>query len=291
MMATTPTTSGNNNIQMQRRMLYVAVGCICRDIGFQGASKACLETLTEMLQAHITELTRSCRKFCEHGHRTSPDLTDVKMALAEFGLSAHGLNLYSQRVKSQVLRKPNPSKLPAEHKTLKSSLPDVNQPNYIPNYLPGYPDMQSFVRTPTLREPVQKYDVVRERIATQRKSTENSLVKFLSKTKPSDVLIFEDIDTDKFPCVEIEFEKKANYLRALNYKVEVANAVDDLLDEKSDEEDTATENEGFSSPNKTEDENESKPTLSSANSTADTVNSSEDNNPYAKPPKRVRYKR
>lgn len=267
----------------------MAVGTICRDIGFQGASKVCLETLTEILQAYISELTRSCRKYCEHGHRTTPDLTDVKMALAEIGLSAHGLKLYSQRVKSQTPRTPNQSKPPVEHKTLKSGLPNVDQPGYIPNYMPGYPDMQSFVRTPTLREPIRQYDVVRERIATQRKATENSLVKFLSKTNPADVFIFEEIDTDKFPCASITTEP-TSYMTALNYKVDVASSVDDSLDEKSDDEDggiSTTENENFSSPCKTtEDESDSfrQPT----NNTG-LVNST--NNPYSKPAKRLRYKK
>lgn len=278
-------TSTQSNKSVNRRMMYVAIGCICRDLGFQGASKACLETLTELLQAYLTELTRSCRKFCEHGHRTAPDLTDVKMALAEVGMSAHGLNLYSQRVKSQVVRNPNPSKPPVEHKTLKSGLPNVNQPSYIPNYLPSYPDMQSFVRTPTLRQPVRQYDIVRERIATQRKATENSLVKFLSKTNQADVLIFEDIDTDKFPCASITIEPQT-YQKALLYKVEKASTVEDSLDEKSDDEET-TENEELSSssPVKTEDESSATPTISTPTA------SSASDNPYCKPPKRSRYRK
>lgn len=288
-MSTTPgsVVTNSNNVSMQRRMLYMAVGTICKDTGFQGASKMCLETLTEIVQAYINELTRSCRKFCEHGHRTTPDLTDVKMALAEVGLSAHGLNLYKQRVKSQVQRAPNLSKPPVEHKTLKSGLPNVDQPSYIPNYLPGYPDMQSFVRTPTLREPIQQYDVVRERIATQRKATENSLVKFLSKTNPADVFIFEDIDADKFPCASIVTEP-TSYLKALNYKVDIASSVDDSLDEKSDDEGNSTENDAFSSsPSKmTEDEVDVKPPPTSTS----TINTNA-SNPYSKPAKRIRYKK
>lgn len=292
-MSTTPgsaTANNSNHVSVQRRMLYMAIGTICKDTGFQGASKVCLETLTEIVQAYINELTRSCRKFCEHGHRTTPDLTDVKMALAEVGLSAHGLNLYKQRVKSQVQRAPNLSKPPVEHKTLKSGLPNVDQPSYIPNYMPGYPDMQSFVRTPTLREPIQKYDVVRERIATQRKATENSLVKFLSKTNPADVFIFEDIDADKFPCASIITEP-TSYLKALNYKVDVASSVDDSLDEKSDDEGHSTENDAFSSsPSKmTEDEIDIKPPPPP--STTPAVNTHTINNPYSKPAKRIRYKK
>lgn len=273
------------NKSVNRRLMYVSVGNICRDVGFQGASKVCLETLTELLQAYITELTRSCRKFCEHGHRTTPDLTDVKMALAEVGLSAHGLNLYSQRVKSQPVKKLNPSKVLAEHKTLKSGLPNVNQPSYIPNYMPGYPDIQAFIRTPTLREPVHQYDIVRERIATQRKATENSLVKFVANTNPADVLIFDEIDTSKFPCTNTEIER-CSYLKALLYKVERGrDTTEDEQADKSDEETTESEELGMSPIKKEVVEG------SDNSQTPSTDLPPVTENPYCKPAKRVRYKR
>lgn len=269
------TKEGGSNSSAQRRLLFISVGGICKDVGFQGASKASLETLTEMLQAFLTELTRSCRKFCEHGHRTTPDFTDVKMALSEVGLSAHGLNLYSKIVKNQNFRI-LPSKQPIEHKTLKSGLPNINHPGYIPNYFPSYPDVHSFVRTPVLREPANQYEVVRERIATQKKATEESLVRFYAKTNPADVFIFEGIDSETYPLAQIATNPRP-YLQALLYSNE-NTLLGEVLTESSEDMDTEVDSPQKNLKN------------TDPNSATPSGNLQTPQNPYCKPPKKLRRK-
>lgn len=269
-------SSSSGNMNVQRRLLFISVGGICKDVGFQGASKASLETLTELLQAFLTELTQSCRKFCEHGHRTTPDFTDVKMALSEVGLSAHGLNLYSKAVKNQQFRI-QPSKPPAEHKTLNSGLPNLNHPGYIPNNFPSYPDVHSFVRTPVLREPANQYEIVRERIATQKKATEESLVRFYARTNPADVLIFEGIDTEAYPLAKVVTSPRP-YLQALLYNNERT-----LLGEVGGKSEDVEMEEEESSPLKSDETtNQNQPGPSSSSSTLS------QQNPYCKPPKKLR---
>ena len=179
-----------------RRLVQVSVATICKEAGFNNVTKSSLETLTELLQAHLTELTKSCRKFAELGQRTTPDLSDIKMALAEVGSSPYGLHLYSKRVPSKPAKKLTSVKPIPEHKTLKPSLAKPNPPSYIPNHFPDFPDTHSFVRTPTIREPINQYHIVRERIANQRQTSEESF--------ESPVQLFENIDCESYPAINIE---------------------------------------------------------------------------------------
>ena len=187
-----------------RRLVQVSVASICKETGFNNVTKSSLETLTELLQAHLTELTKSCRKFAELGQRTTPDLSDIKMALAEVGSSPYGLHLYSKRVPSKPVKKLTSVKPIPEHKTLKPSLAKPNLPSYIPNHFPDFPDTHSFVRTPTIREPINQYHIVRERIANQRQTSEESFVKFFSHSTESPVQLFENIDSESYPAINIE---------------------------------------------------------------------------------------
>merc|ERR1719402_743078 len=112
--------------------MQLAVASICKEKGFDTVSKASLETLTEILQCHLAELTNSCRKFCEHSHRTTPDLTDCAMALAEIGSSCHAVNMYCKTTTTQPPPQQQHAKPPTDHKCFKSALPKVSQPSYIP---------------------------------------------------------------------------------------------------------------------------------------------------------------
>ncbi|XP_057315250.1 transcription initiation factor TFIID subunit 8-like [Hydractinia symbiolongicarpus] len=248
-----------------RRLLQLSVASVCKDSGFQGVTKETLETLTELLQAHLTELTRSCRKFAEHGHRTTPDLTDVKMALAEVGSSAHAVHVYSNRVRSQPPKNISSVKPPVEHKTLKTSLSKVNQPSYIPSHFPEYPEVHTFVRTPAVREPINQYETVRERVAVQRENTEESLVNFLARTNPTETCIFDNIDTECFPQASVS-DSPCPYLKGLS-----ENENDEDKDHEHNDGETL---EGSQSQNTSQDSN-----------------NSNSENQYLREPKRLKIKK
>lgn len=223
-----------------RRLLSVSVASICKESGFEVVTKASLETLTEMLQAYLVELTNSCRKYCEHSHRTTPDLTDCVMALAEVGSSAHAVNIYykSNQCGSHNLQL-NHMKPPTDHKYLKTGLPKVNPPSYIPGHFVEYPEIHSFVRTPSLREPANQYELIRGRVAKQNIMTEESLIRFLSHTKPSDSLLFDEIDLELYPQVSITHERFP-FLKALlpsqkEAQTPDSNSGDDKADSSSED--------------------------------------------------------
>ncbi|XP_065662173.1 transcription initiation factor TFIID subunit 8 [Hydra vulgaris] len=196
-----------------RKLLYLSAAAICKESGFEGASDVCLETLTELLQAYLTELTRTCRCFSELSHRTTPDFTDVKMALAEVGGTLNDIHMFSKHTHNQTF-KIAPTKPVIENKTLKCGLPKITPPSYIPTYFPEYPEVYSFVHTPTIRKPPSQYQVVRERMASQRQMTEASLIKYIDRTNPSDTQIFENVDTKLYPISTVSIEPWP-YLNAL----------------------------------------------------------------------------
>jgi len=281
-------TTIHSTADPHRRLIYSAIATICKQSGFQGVTKASLETLTELMQAHLSELTRSCCKFSELDHRTTPDLTDVKMALADIGSSAYGLHIYSKRAPSQPLRTLNPQKLPLEHKALRPSLSKINQPSYIPNHFPDYPDVHSFVRTPTLREPMIQYQTVRERVANQREATEESLVKFLSHTydDSKNIGIFEHIDCLKYPSIHIPLDPYS-YLKALlpppsEKDTESNDNVATVVKVEKNSESVAT---GVKIEKSSESDSQDSSQLTQSS------NNSNNDNPYLREPKKIKSKR
>ena len=262
------------------RLLQRSVATICKEKGFDTVTKASLETLTEMLQCHLAELTHSCRKFCEHSHRTTPDLTDCAMALAEIGLSCHAVNAYCKTTVTQQAPQLSHNKPTPEHKCFKSALPKVSQPSYVPGHLVEYPEVYSFVRTPSVREPISQYETIRERVSKQNIMTEESLIKFLAHTQESEVTLFDDMHADLYPTIRIE-HKPYPYLEALlpNEK-EKENGV-----ETTSEHDVDVKSEDTSSDDITTTVSGSQSSLTSSGS----ISTSE--NLYVSKPKRMRTKK
>ena len=55
-------------------------------------------------------------------------------------------------------------------------------PSSIPDNLPEFPDSHSYIRTPTHRQPVTDYEMVREKAASQKRDVERALTRFIAKT-------------------------------------------------------------------------------------------------------------
>ena len=96
-------------------------------------------------------------------------------------------------------------------------------PSSIPDNLPEFPDSHSYIRTPTHRQPVTDYEMVREKAASQKRDVERALTRFIAKTGKIHNL-FKTDDNNLFPLISCEREVEAKmppYLNAVLFKDQV----------------------------------------------------------------------
>ena len=97
-------------------------------------------------------------------------------------------------------------------------------PSSIPDNLPEFPDSHSYIRTPTHRQPVTDYEMVREKAASQKRDVERALTRFIAKTGKIHNL-FKTDDNNLFPLISCEREvdgaKIPPYINAVLFKDQV----------------------------------------------------------------------
>nr|XP_056701000.1 transcription initiation factor TFIID subunit 8 isoform X3 [Euleptes europaea] len=154
--------------------------------------------MTEMIQSYISEIGRSAKSFCEHTARTQPTLSDIVVTLVEMGFNVENLPAYAKRSQRMVITAPPVTNQPVTPKAL---IAGQNKPHppHIPCHFPEFPDPHTYIKTPTYREPVQDYQILREKAASQRRDVERALTRFMAKTGETQSLFKDDVST--FPLI------------------------------------------------------------------------------------------
>ncbi|NP_001080509.1 transcription initiation factor TFIID subunit 8 [Xenopus laevis] len=191
-------TPADNYMLARRRTLQVVVSSLLTEAGFDSAEKAAVESLTEMLQSYLSEIGRSAKSYCEHTARTQPTLPDIVVTLIEMGFNVDSLPAYAKRSQRMVITAPPVTNNPVVPKAL-SAGDNKPHPAHIPSHFPEFPDPHTYIKTPTYREPVCDYQVLREKAASQRRDVERALTRFMAKTGETQSL-FKD-DTSTFPLI------------------------------------------------------------------------------------------
>ncbi|KAE8623453.1 hypothetical protein XENTR_v10005613 [Xenopus tropicalis] len=174
-------TPADNYMLARRRTLQVVVSSLLTEAGFESAEKAAVESLTEMLQSYLSEIGRSAKSYCEHTARTQPTLPDIVVTLIEMGFNVESLPAYAKRSQRMVITAPPVTNNPVVPKAL-SAGQNKQHPAHIPSHFPEFPDPHTYIKTPTYREPVCDYQVLREKAASQRRDVERALTRFMAKT-------------------------------------------------------------------------------------------------------------
>ncbi|XP_077401848.1 transcription initiation factor TFIID subunit 8 [Vanacampus margaritifer] len=195
----------------RRRTLQVVVSALLTECGFDCAEKAAVETLTEMMQSYITEIGRCAKSYCEHTARSVPTLSDTVVTLIEMGFNIETLPIYAKRSQRMVITAPPVTNQPMTPKALSAGQKRTHPP-HIPSHYPEFPDPHTYIKTPTFREPVSDYQVVREKAATQRRDVERALTRFMAKTSKTQSLFKDDITS--FPLIAAQ-PSAVPYLGAL----------------------------------------------------------------------------
>ncbi|XP_053562707.1 transcription initiation factor TFIID subunit 8 isoform X2 [Bombina bombina] len=204
-------TPADNYYLARRRTLQVVVSSLLTEAGFESSEKAAVETLTEMLQSYLSEIGRSAKSYCEHTARTQPTLPDIVVTLIEMGFNIDTLPAYAKRSQRMVITAPPVTNHPVTPKAL-SAGQNKPHPAHIPSHLPEFPDPHTYIKTPTCREPMVGYQVLREKAASQRRDVERALTRFMAKTGETQSL-FKD-DTSTFPLIAAR-PQSIPYLNAL----------------------------------------------------------------------------
>uniref|UniRef100_A0A8C8J989 Transcription initiation factor TFIID subunit 8 n=1 Tax=Oncorhynchus tshawytscha TaxID=74940 RepID=A0A8C8J989_ONCTS len=192
------TSSPAENYQLaRRRTLQVVVSSLLTECGFESAEKATVESLTEMIQSYISEVGRCAKAYCEHTARITPTLSDTVVTLNEMGFNVDTLPGYAKRSQRMVITAPPVTNAPVIPKALIAGQKRTH-PSHIPSHFPEFPDPHTYIKTPTFREPVSDYQVVREKAASQRRDVERALTRFMAKTGETQSLFKDDVTA--FPC-------------------------------------------------------------------------------------------
>ncbi|KAK2113710.1 transcription initiation factor TFIID subunit 8 [Saguinus oedipus] len=187
------TNPADNYHLARRRTLQVVVSSLLTEAGFESAEKASVETLTEMLQS-----CESAKSYCEHTARTQPTLSDIVVTLVEMGFNVDTLPAYAKRSQRMVITAPPVTNQPVTPKALTAGQ-NRPHPPHIPSHFPEFPDPHTYIKTPTYREPVSDYQVLREKAASQRRDVERALTRFMAKTGETQSLFKDDVST--FPLI------------------------------------------------------------------------------------------
>merc|ERR1719201_2866266 len=111
---------------------------------------------------------------------------------------------WSPDTRSQRVTIPAPSQLTTPKQTsILHTGNNKKHPSSIPDNLPEFPDSHSYIRTPTHRQPVTDYEMVREKAASQKRDVERALTRFIAKTGKIHNL-FKTDDNNLFPLISCE---------------------------------------------------------------------------------------
>ncbi|XP_055747628.1 transcription initiation factor TFIID subunit 8-like isoform X2 [Salvelinus fontinalis] len=307
------TSSPAENYQLaRRRTLQVVVSSLLTECGFESAEKAAVESLTEMIQS----LGRCAKAYCEHTARITPTLSDTVVTLIEMGFNVNTLPVYAKRSQRMVITarrtRHSPNTRQGRHprylqeeatqvQRTKSRMPREDpekaliagqkrtHPSHIPSHFPEFPDPHTYIKTPTFREPVSDYQVVREKAASQRRDVERALTRFMAKTGETQSLFKDDITA--FPLIAAR-PSSIPYLSAL---LPSELELQTLEETDSSEQDDQTDSENTPGNNLNDDPGADKEnSMLPPGGVVPSVKASEENmidNPYLRPVKKPKVRR
>uniref|UniRef100_A0A3P8W9L8 Transcription initiation factor TFIID subunit 8 n=1 Tax=Cynoglossus semilaevis TaxID=244447 RepID=A0A3P8W9L8_CYNSE len=239
-------------------------------------------------EQNITEIGRCAKAYCEHTARTIPTLSDTVVTLIEMGFNVDTLPVYAKRSQRMVITAPPVTNQPGAPKAL-SAGQKRSHPSHIPGHFPEFPDPHTYIKTPTFREPVSDYQVVREKAASQRRDVERALTRFMAKTGETQSLFKDDITA--FPLIAAR-PSVIPYLSALLPSELELQALEET---DSSEQDDQTDSDNTTGNHITDDPGADKEnSLLPPSGGVPSTKASEDNvidNPYLRPVKKPKVRR
>lgn len=124
----------------RRKLLQASVCAMLLEQGVQCVPNSVVETLVEMVQSLIVELSRSAQSYSELCGRSNPLFVDVFIAMIEMGLKTQELVNFGRRKTKYHIASPQ-----IQPKQSVSKILQVGDKrslfSYIPDYFPSFPGM------------------------------------------------------------------------------------------------------------------------------------------------------
>lgn len=180
-----------SEMPVNRRILRAVVSACLIETGFNSATEDAVETMSEMLNSYLLELSRSTKALCEFSGRSEPLVTDVIIAMVEMGVNFQSLAAYGKKQQNITLPAPLSNQPANEPKRLELGT-QLARPSYIPDYLPEFPDAHCYIRTLTHAAPATGYKNIREKAAKYKREVTKALTKFIAKTGDTENLLPDD---------------------------------------------------------------------------------------------------
>ena len=284
--------ANNDSISFQkthRDCLSSVVASLCIEAGYESAEKTVLETLSEMLQSYITEISHTTKVFCEHAGRTLPNGQDVKCAFADIGFYSGQLLNYVNRARQINLGQVSCT-LDATTAPVLQVGKRKNFPPYIPETFtfPSLPDPHAYIRTTTGQKATSDYVVLRECLSEQRRDVERALTRFVAKTGKSYPLYPHD--EHAFPLIAAE-ANSLSYLAALLPSEH--EAINECVEQHGTKE-SDNENSSHDQKSKNTSSNENVPAVAGQKRQSEEFKNESSNvihNPFLRPVKKQRLKK
>ena len=168
----------------QRKLLKHCCAAICYETGAHLVKVNVFTLLTELLDTFLSEVALESKRYAELAGRSAPIPADVLTALIDMGMEMQPLMDYCQQPRRVFLPAPPVDNTPdfVVDQAFAPELPK-QRPGYVPDHMPQFPPPHTYIKNATEPTPNLSYMLVRERLASQRRSVERALVKLLAASK------------------------------------------------------------------------------------------------------------
>ncbi|KAF7490526.1 hypothetical protein SSS_10349 [Sarcoptes scabiei] len=216
-----------NQIPTRKKLLLSMIAATCQEAGFNSIEASVLDLLLRMFIAYLSEIGFEAKSYSEHSGRTEHLPGDVLQALIDMGCNIQSLRQYARRPNRMILPSPQVQSKQQQPKILQTGRRKPLLP-YIPDYMPPFPDSHSYIATPTYKQPITDYEILREKSSQQKRDAERALTRFMARTFQSSnsYSLFSDEQlSHMFPLIGIK-STSVPYLSALLPKDKIFNADD-----------------------------------------------------------------
>eukprot|EP00011_Vannellida_sp_DIVA3-517-6-12_P003655 CAMPEP_0114614014 /NCGR_PEP_ID=MMETSP0168-20121206/5430_1 /TAXON_ID=95228 ORGANISM="Vannella sp., Strain DIVA3 517/6/12" /NCGR_SAMPLE_ID=MMETSP0168 /ASSEMBLY_ACC=CAM_ASM_000044 /LENGTH=269 /DNA_ID=CAMNT_0001825039 /DNA_START=54 /DNA_END=863 /DNA_ORIENTATION=+ len=169
--------------QFAREICRVAAAQICKGIGYDSAQVSAIEALTDVIVKYLEEVGYNSHMYAELANRTEGNLHDVRMALADHGVTITSINTFRSNVNQVPFAKPLP-----QFPVPTAPVPEVEVPpehvpqQHIPEFLPPFPPKHTYVFTPAYNEEETDATATRQLKNKRKRQVEESLAQLSAAT-------------------------------------------------------------------------------------------------------------
>ena len=175
--------------QFAREIAKIVVVQICKNEGFDSIQASALDALTDILVKYIEELGYGAHLYAELSCRTDCNFLDLCLALKDCNVTLRELLDYSTNTEEIPFAKPIPPFpiKPAEVRPIDVEENDPNRPEYVPYYLPPFPEKHTYIFTPTYEERNTEPGTIRKLKNKRKRQVELSLSQLSTHLHPEEL--------------------------------------------------------------------------------------------------------